>query len=373
MNRFQKSLIEKDLSKKMVFLTGPRQVGKTWLAKEIARSFEKSVYLNYDRREDREIIRKEAWLEATELLVLDELHKMPGWKNYLKGVFDTRPAHLKILVTGSARLETFRQGGDSLAGRFLLHRLLPFSPSETRRAGSAEPLERFMTRGGFPEPFLAESDEDAARWRNQYIDGLIRTDILDFENVHDFRAIHLVFDLVRARVGSPVSYSSIAGDVGIAPNTVKKYIQIFEALYIVFRVPPLSRDIARALKKEPKLYLYDSGLVKGDEGARLENTVALCLLKNVYGMYDYRGAHTALHYLRTKDGEEIDFCIAEEDVPRRLIEVKRSDPEIAKSLRKFHERYGIPAIQAVMELKRERVENGIEIRRALDLLQSLDF
>lgn len=127
MERFQEAAILLDLKKKMVFLCGPRQVGKTWLAKKIASDFPKSVYLNYDRLEDREIIRREGWRSSAELLVLDEIHKMKGWKNYLKGVFDTRDPHLKILVTGSSRLEMFRHAGDSLAGRFFRHRLLPFS------------------------------------------------------------------------------------------------------------------------------------------------------------------------------------------------------------------------------------------------------
>lgn len=150
MERKQKSLIERDLRKKMIFLNGPRQVGKTWLAKDIARSYQRSVYLNYDRLEDRKIIQNESWLESTELLILDELHKMKGWKTYIKGVFDTRPDHLKILVTGSARLETFRQTGDSLAGRFFRHRLLPFSPAEVKEVMPGYTLERFLQRGGFP-------------------------------------------------------------------------------------------------------------------------------------------------------------------------------------------------------------------------------
>ena len=371
MEREYKRYILNDLPKKMVFLTGPRQVGKTWLAKDIAASFPLHVYLNYDSAEDREIIRQEAWLDTTKLLILDELHKMPGWKNYLKGVYDTKPGHLMILVTGSARLEAFRQGDDSLAGRFFRHRMLPFSPAELSHVGGSVDQESLLVQGGFPEPFLAQNPVDADRWRMQYIDGLIRTDILDFERIHDFRAMQLLLDLLRSRTGSPISNQSIAEDIQIAPNTVKKYLQVLESLFIIFRVQPFSRNIARSLLKEPKIYFFDTGLVKGDEGAKFENMTALCLLKHVYGLVDFQGRPYALHYMKTKEKKEVDFCIVNDDKPELLIEVKRSDPEPAEALLYFTNKYGIPGVQLVLHLKRERQNKGVEIRRGLDYLESL--
>jgi len=371
MERQQKSAIINDLEKKMVFITGPRQVGKTWLAREIARSFERSIYLNYDSVGDRDIIKKEAWLEDTGLLILDELHKMDGWKNYVKGVYDTRPAGMRILVTGSARLEAFREGGDSLAGRFFRHRLLPFSPAEVAHVGESVDMPRFLARGGFPEPFLAAEDRDADRWRMQYLDGLIRTDILDFEKIHDFKAIQVIVELLRSRTGSPVSYQSLAEDVGVAPNTVKKYIQVLESLFIVFRVTPFARNIARSIVKTPKIYFYDTGLVNGDEGARFENMVALCLLKHVWGRMDLQGRAAALHYIRTRDGAEVDFCLVEENRPQRLIEVKRADGNPGRGLINFSRRYDIPGTQVVLHLKQERKKQDIEVRRGADFLRSL--
>jgi len=264
MDRKRKAQVIKDLNKKIVFLTGPRQVGKSWLAREISKEFANPVYLNYDSRGDRDIIEKEAWLHTTDMLVLDEIHKMPDWKTYIKGVYDTKPAGLKILVTGSARLEYSKHTGESLAGRFFRHRLFPFSPGELAAVGAVPDINRLLDRGGFPEPFLCEDNDSAQRWRKQYVDGLIREDVLDFEKFNDFKSLKLCLELLRSRVGSPVSYSSIARDIGIAPNTVKKYIQIFEELYIIFRVTPFTGNIARSILKEPKIYFFDTALVEGD-------------------------------------------------------------------------------------------------------------
>ncbi|MBP9841354.1 MAG: ATP-binding protein [Simkaniaceae bacterium] len=371
MERFQKQAILADLAKKMVLLAGPRQAGKTTLAKDLASEFSSSTYLNYDRMEDRKIFAKEAWLPSTELLIFDEIHKMPKWKTYLKGVYDTKPAHQKILVTGSARLEVFKQVGDSLAGRYFLHRLLPLSPAECQKVHLDYPLDRFLERGGFPEPFLSNTLVDANRWRLQYIDSLLREDVLDFENIQNLNAIRLVFELLRERVGSSISYTSIAEDVAISPNTVKKYIQILEALYIVFRVTPFSRNIARSLLKEPKLYFFDTGLVKGDAGAKFENLVASSLLKHVFAKIDYEAEPFSLHYLHTKDKHEVDFILAYDGQIEKLIEVKHKDSSIAPSLRYFHEKYQLPAIQVVKELKREWIDDKIEIVQGNNFLKSL--
>jgi predicted AAA+ superfamily ATPase len=373
MKRYQESAILKDLNKKMVFLCGPRQVGKTWLAKKILNQFTKPLYLNYDRLEDRQIIKSEGWRSNTDLLILDEIHKMPDWKNYVKGIFDTHAPKLRILVTGSSRLDVFQQVGDSLAGRYFRHRLLPFSPAEMRKIGESEAqnFEKLIVRGGFPEPFLAEDPIDSDRWRMQYIDGLIRTDVLDFERIHDLRAIQLVLELLRRRVGSPVSYVSIAEDAQISPNTVKKYIDIFEALYIVFKVPPFSKNIARSLLKEPKIYFYDSGLVIGDEGAKFENFFAFNLLKHVCGLVDYKGESWALHYLRTKDGNEVDFCLSQNENARIMIETKIQLREIPSSLLRFHKNYEIPAVLAIKDLKKAHVKDGISIEHASTFLSDL--
>lgn len=372
MNRFQKTQIITDLSKKIVFLVGPRQVGKTWLAKHIAKQFKKPIYLNYDNLPDVNIIKNQEWSEDTDLLILDELHKMKSWKNYLKGVFDTKEDSLKILVTGSARLETFRQSGDSLAGRFFVHHLMPLSLAELKKEKEKVDADKLIVRSGFPEPFLAETEVDADRWRMQYIDSLVRTDVLDFEKINDLKAIKLVFELLRHKVGSPVSYVSIAEDAGISQVTVKKYINIFESLFIIFKVTPYSKKIARSILKEPKIYFYDNGLVVGDEGVKFENFVANSLFKSVLGRNDYLGKSESLHYLRTKEGKEVDFALVDSDKQiTEILEVKLSDNDLSKNLKYFSEKYKLNAVQVVKNLKREKSLGQIKIVKAQNYLENL--
>jgi len=223
MNRYLYDPIHKDLLKKMVIVTGPRQVGKTWLAKELMKEFRNPQYLNYDHLDDARIIRSQTWSLDADLLVLDEVHKMKEWKGFIKGSYDTRPAGQSILITGSARLDTFRQAGESLAGRYFSYRLHPLSVRELKDSLPPREALKLLNRlGGFPEPFLSGSETEAARWRKQYYTDLIREDILEFSRIHEIKAIRLLVEMLRERVGSPLSYTSLAGDLQIAPNTVRK-------------------------------------------------------------------------------------------------------------------------------------------------------
>ncbi len=371
MIRIQKNSILKDLEKKIVLLVGPRQAGKTFLAKDIARSFSNSVYLNYDQIIDKKIIKEQAWLNKTDLLILDELHKMPNWKNYLKGVFDTKPEKMRILVTGSARLDIYDHMGDSLAGRYFRHRLLPLSLSELKQAHEPADMERLINRGGFPEPYFTEELLDSKRWRVQYINSLLSTDIFEIETIHNLKGMQLVFNLLRNKVGSPISYQSLAEDVGVSPMTIKKYIQILESIFVIFIVTPFSKNIARSLLKEPKIYFFDTALVQGDSGAILENLVAISLLKAIFARVDNFAEECALHYLRTKDGKEVDFVIIKDHEIETMIEVKTSDQQISKTLCLFSEKYEKQSVQLVQNIKNEYKKDTIEVRSVEAYLSEL--
>jgi predicted AAA+ superfamily ATPase len=357
----------------MVFITGPRQVGKTFLSKQISKEFSKSQYLNFDNVTDRQIINKMTWTKNLDLLILDEIHKKKDWKLFLKGVYDSRYENLKILITGSARLETFRQSGESLAGRYLHLRLNPFSTKElSELILPYEAIEKLNKFGGFPEPLLnslddveTEAEVYAARWKKQYYTDLIREDIVEYSRINEILTMKHLLELLQSKVGSPISYRALAEDLQVSPNTIKKYLQVLESLFIIFLVHPHHRNIARAILKEPKIYFYDTSFVDGAEGIRLENTIAVSLLKNVQFLYDAKGQDIKLNYLRTKEGKEVDFLIVENRKPTQFIEVKLSDRKPAASLKYFSERFSDSEfIQLVHNLPQEEEIKNIKILNA---------
>lgn len=381
MERYLYSQILEDLKKKMVFITGPRQVGKTYLAKQIMKNFPNSQYLNFDNINDQRIIKEMSWANNADLIVFDEIHKMKNWKNYLKGVYDSKPSKQSLLITGSARLDTFRQSGDSLAGRYLHLRLNPLSIKEILSLvqNPYEALELLNTFGGFPEPLLNainfekdKAESEAARWKNQYYTDLIREDILEFSRIGEIRNMKVLLELLRTKIGSPVSFNSIANDLQVSPNTIKKYIQILESLYVIFLITPFHKNIARSILKEPKIYFYDTSFIEGNTGIKLENTCALTLLKNVQFLYDAKGENVKLYYLRTKDNREIDFAISRDGELSQIIEIKLSDKKISPALSYFAERFQtVEAIQLVHNLKQNESKNGINVFKASDWLANL--
>ena len=362
--------VRRDLSEKLVLVSGPRQVGKTTLARALAPDAE---YLNYDVRQHRLHIVRQEWDRDNSLLILDELHKMKGWKNWLKGVWDGRKHGQRILVTGSARLDTFRRAGDSLAGRFFHYHLHPFS---VREAGELlDPracIERMLVRGAFPEPFLAATDEAAARWRLSHLDRIARDDVDAIERIRDIRQLELLVDLLSERVGSTISYQNLAEDLSVSAPTVKRWIEVLEALCVVFVLRPYARASARSLRKEPKVFFYDTGRVEGDRGARLENLVACHLLKRQHFLLDTRGERRRLFFVRDKEKREVDFLSMKGTEPEFLVEVKISDVDPPKSLDYFATRIGCPSFHLVLDLDRKRSRGAIRVQPLSPWLAALD-
>lgn len=376
MKRYLDDLVLADLSRKMVLLTGPRQVGKTTLCRQLMEGYSSPQYLNWDVANDRAILQRQSWSPRAGLLALDEIHKMPDWKNWLKGLVDGRPTGQSLLVTGSARMETWRQSGDSLAGRYLAYRLHPISVREwcEQQGGTPEEgLSRLMERGGFPEPCLAANKEQAERWRRQYFTDLVREDVLEFSRLHEVKAMRLFVELLRQRVGSPLSLASIARDLAVSPTTLRRYLDILEALYIVFLVPPWHHNVARAILQTPKVYFFDTGLVEGDDGVRFENAVAAMLLKQTHFRQDAHGRDAGLHYIRTKDGSEVDFVLSDGGELTHLIECKLSDSSVHRPLLAFSGRFpNAEALQLVRDLRQEEYRAPVHITRAADWLAGLD-
>ncbi len=381
MKRYLSDLIYRDLADKMVFVTGPRQAGKTTLAKALVDNFQRPLYLNYDSAADRQRIVQANWASTHDYVMLDEIHAMLDWKSYLKGVFDTKPANQSLLVTGSARLDTFRQAGESLAGRYFRWRLHPFSVKEflPQVASPTQALEALLRFGGFPEPLLKATDSARKRWQNQYFTDLVREDVLEFSRIQEVRLMRLLVDMLRKRTGSPLSFDALGRDLGLAPNTVRNYIDILEALHIVFLVRPYHRNVARALAKAPKLYFYDWAYVldgqddSPESGARFENLVACHLLKHVQFLNDSEGESLQLHYMRTTDGKEIDFVLANEaGVATHFIEVKVGDDKPALALRQAAATQPqAVAIQVVLRTPHAFDVAGIQIRPAAGWLAEL--
>lgn len=365
--------ILQDLDKKYVFLSGPRQVGKTTLAKSFSKIWKEMVYLNYDSDRDRPLMIKAQWDRRADLVILDEIHKYRTWKRLIKGVFDTEGIPPRLVVTGSARMDVFRRGGDSLAGRYVPYRLHPFSVRElTGHFKPQEALAAIMKFGGFPEPLTVQSETTAQRWRRLHLERIIREDIRDLEPIRDLNAVTLLAGMLRERVTSRISLTSIAGDLQVSPHTVKHWIDVLEKMYLIFKVTPFHRNLARAILKEPKAYFYDVGAVKGDEGAHLENAVACSLRKWIDFLVDRDGRDLTLHFLADKEKREVDFVVAEEGKAIKLIEVKASDESLSPSLRYYHERLKVDAVQLMGKEIRSRTVSGITIEPASAFLARLE-
>lgn len=358
--------------KPLVFISGPRQSGKTTLSELIAENFKNSLYFNYDIILNKQkIITDPLFFEkfdrkdsSTPLIILDEIHKHEGFKNYLKGLYDGYRKDYKFLILGSGKSDVYRKGGESLAGRYMNFRLFPLTISEMSKNETSmvsflkNPFESLTSEdywdlwiqlskfSGFPEPFLKSKKAFYNRWSNSYHQQIIRDDILSVNDIRKPEKQELLFSLLPTRVGSYLSLDGLAGDVGVSFNTVKNWIGIFESLFLCFRIPPWTKRISRAITKEKKLYLYDYAIISEPAG-RFENMVALELYRAVTNWNDIGFGNFSLHYLRNKEKQEVDFLIADKNKPIILIETKLNETGISENLIKFQNILLVPAIQLV--------------------------
>ncbi|RIL11182.1 MAG: hypothetical protein DCC75_02835 [Proteobacteria bacterium] len=373
--RYIKKHILLDLQKKMVLIGGPRQCGKTTLALEIVKDFPYrpsgiGKYYLWDDDNDRADVLKQAWPQSAQLVVIDELHKYKRWRNWLKGAFDKQRSNRTFLITGSARLDLYRRGGDSLLGRYHYWRLHPFTLSEIPQGIFKEDaFSRLLRLGGFPEPFLANDELTAKRWRRERLDRVLREDVRELEAIQDLSSLRLLVDELRARVGRSVVMSNIAEDLQVAPATVKRWVDVLCAMYLCFTVYPLSRNLPRAIQRPPKVFFYDNGDVTGNEGAVFENMVATHLLKRIQFLEDATGVGYELRYIRDKEKREVDFVITKDGKVDELIEAKVSEDAPGTSIR-YYQRLLKPrrAVQIVRDLKAARFVAGVEVVPAIEEL-----
>ncbi|MBU3965649.1 ATP-binding protein [Patescibacteria group bacterium] len=363
--RYLYPYIAKDLVKKMVFVGGPRQVGKTTLAKLIGKGeYQNPLYLNWDNRDDRKKIIAGQLDYESDLLIFDEIHKYKQWKNYLKGEFDKNKDKHNYLITGSARLDLYRRGGDSLLGRYHYYRLHPFS---LREALGIEPnleigqplkfvksekiggiFRDLLAFGGFPEPFLEKNEITARRFHSERIDRLVREDIRDLEAVRDISALQILAEILPSKVGSLFSLNALREDFGVAHKTISLWVEILERFYYHFRIYPFTSSVFKSLRKEPKIYLWDWSQLE-DRAAKLENIVASHLLKAVHFLRDVYGYKTELYFLRDRDGKEVDFLVTVDRKPWFAAEVKSKDKTVSKNLIYFAGKLRLPYAYQITE------------------------
>jgi len=387
--RYLQKFVLADLKDRMVFIGGPRQVGKTTLARLIGDAeFLNHAYLNWDNAEDRKNIIRNKLPGGMELLVFDEIHKYKLWKNYLKGLFDSYKGKFKIIVTGSARLDVYRRGGDSLFGRYHHYRLHPFSLAE---AIGAEPniavfkdipfqrasakihvlYEQLIRFGGFPEPFLKKDDTVLRRFHAERVDRLVKEDIRDLEQIRELSQLQILVDILPDKVGSLLSLNALREDLGVTPKTISHWADVLERFYYHFRIYPFASTKIKSLRKQPKLYLWDWSQVS-EPGRRLENMVASHLLKFVHFLQDSAGYTAELFFLRDAQGREVDFLVAIDKKPWFAVEVKINDQSLSNHTRYFSSRLMIPFMyQVVNEKGVDFLQDGIRVMSADSFLSGL--
>lgn len=352
----------------MLFLAGPRQVGKTTLAKHILAERKCSnLYYNWDEYDQRKKLLKDPYAfekdiplkksRKNPLIVFDEIHKYPRWKNYLKGVYDKYSSEMDFLVTGSGRLNIYKKGGDSLFGRYFMYNFFPLSLTECLQTDTKltninfsdfpppnkeneDILEQLLSFSGFPEPYLKADKSFLRRWQKDHHELIIKQDIRDLTNVRDISLMEMMMTYLPARIGSPLSLNSLAEDVDTSFKTIKNWIDILERVYYIFSILPYYKNIKRAIKKERKIYFWN-WLEAANEAGIFENLIACHLKKLADTLTDFGIEDVQLRYCRDKEQREVDFLLLRDNKPWTLVEAKLSDRGVSKSLTHFMSALGL--------------------------------
>ena len=372
MARYLKDFIIKDLERKMVFLGGPRQVGKTTLCNIISKHFHPSAYLNWDIDENKSMIRQKKWSREATLVTFDELHKYARWKQWIKGVYDSKIEHQRYLVTGSAKLDVYKRDGDSLLGRYHYWRLHPFTLDELPESiNTNEAYERLLTVGGFPEPFIQNDIREARRWRAERFSRILKEDVRELTHIHEISLLDMLIEALRERVSGLIVYANLAEDLLLSPHTIKNWISLIERMYIGFTITPYTKNIFRSIQKPKKMYFYDNADCVEDRAIRLENLVATHLLKRLHFIEDYFGYRCALHYIRDRDEREVDFVTVIDKKVMELIEVKWSDEKPSSALKYYQEKLSPKkTIQIVGNIKNSYLHKDILVTSPIHYFKS---
>lgn len=360
--------------KQMVFISGPRQAGKTTFSKLISATFPNSIYVNWDIIENKrkftddplfyeKINRKDF---SKPLVILDEIHKFPSWKDYLKGAYDRDGENFKFLITGSGRLDLYQKGSDSLAGRYFLFHLWPFTLAELgkqsmpfdnfindplkARVSDSAPLltiwDGLLKCSGFPDPFLKNERQFYNIWSETYRKQLIREDVRDLAAIIKVEQAELLYSILINRIGSTLSLNNLAHNINVSFDTVKSWLRVFDNYFLTFRLSSWSKKISRAILREKKSYLFDFGCIP-DPSALFENAVALELKRAVTSWTETGRGSYGLYFVRNKEKQEVDFLITQNDKPFLLIECKESETKVSPSLIKIQNQLKVGAIQLV--------------------------
>ena len=316
-----------------VCLLGPRQVGKTTLALQVAAE-QDALYLDLESEQDRaKLAEPELYLgqHLDRLVILDEVHRAPNLFPVLRGLIDRARREGKgngrYLLLGSATLGLLRQSGESLAGRVRFLELTPFTVLEDTGRGT----DTLWLRGGFPESLLAASDEQSLRWRRDFIRTYLERDIPQFGPRIAAETLRRFWTMLAHRQGAPLNVAELARNIGVDAKTAARYVDLLVDLFLARRLTPWHANVGKRLAKAPRLYLRDSGLVHALLG--IENVEALLAHPVVGASWEAMVIEnllacapdgTAAHYYRSSGGAEADLLLVFPGGERWAVEVKRS-------------------------------------------------